>query len=90
MENLPERSRHRVSWVWIAAIVVVVLVAGGLLGAYLILRSNETRHYQAANDLYVEGRWEEAVAEYTEALAVQPDLVRQHTDLARCGPFPSR
>ena len=76
-------TRPRRLWKLIAGIgIVALLLMGGALGFLSAQRTAEKRHYQAANDFYAQGEWDQAIAEYTEALATQPDFVRQHTDLA--------
>jgi len=61
----------------IATMILVASASGYLFSQ----RSTVDNHYQDANDLFSQGKWEQAIDTYTAALEVQPQFVRHNAEL---------
>lgn len=64
---------------------LLVVLAGTAVILFTTLRNQENGHFTAAQAAYVADQHNEAITLFNQALAVQPDFVRQHDEAALRG-----
>lgn len=75
-ETQPTRSRRGL---WIGVLVVLIV---GVAGWVYLVRSGESRAFQAAQQAVAQGEWETAVSALNETLTTQPAFLQQYTTQA--------